>query len=225
MNPFFARPVQEPIVTFKTTQAMPQFYVVAVDLGNLHDSTAITVLEVSEAQEIEYHSTPFQPVPAEIRRKQELSYLVRLMHRPRIGTGYPVIIDQIKAIIEDLTAMRKPPVLIVDATGLGAPVVQRMRELGMKPTGLTITAGQNATLTGQDWTAPKGLIVGELRLAMHRKLLKVAQGFAARETLAAELAAFTAKLSPSGRATFEAAGAEHDDTVLSLGLAIIAAKN
>jgi hypothetical protein len=52
----------------------------------------------------------------------------------------------------------------------------------------------------------------------------VAQGFAARETLETELSAFTAKLSASGRATFEAAGSEHDDTVLSLSMAVLAAK-
>jgi hypothetical protein len=59
---------------------------------------------------------------------------------------------------------------------------------------------------------------------MHRKRLKVAQGFSARETLETELGAFTAKLSPSGKATFEVAGSEQDDTVLSLSMAVLAAK-
>jgi hypothetical protein len=108
--------------------------------------------------------------------------------------------------------MAKPPLLIVDATGLGAPVVQRAREVGLTPIGLTITGGENPSLRGRDWTCPKGVLVGELRMVMHRKLLKVASGFPARETLQNELAVFTARLSPSGRATFEAAGSEHDDT-------------
>jgi hypothetical protein len=215
----------EPVASTERTEAMSRFFVVGVDLGNMADSTAITVLEVSRAWEISYLTAPFENIPKETRRKAELSFLVRLLHRPRIGVGFPAIIDQVRAILEDLPAMPEKPSLIVDATGLGAPVVQRMREMSMRPIGLTITGGNTAALTGRDWSCPKGLLVGELRLAMHRKLLRVAQGFAARETLQAELAAFTARLSPSGRATFEAAGSEHDDTVLSLALAVLAAKH
>jgi hypothetical protein len=49
-------------------------------------------------------------------------------------------------------------------------------------------------------------------------------GAAVRETLRDELQAFIPKLGNSGRATFEAAGSAHDDTVLSLSMAVLAAK-
>lgn len=98
------------------------------------------------------------------------------------------------------------------------------RKQGQRAINNAITAGQTTILSGNDWSVPKVLLVGELRLAMHRNPLKVAQGFAARETLATELAAFTAKLSPTGKASFEAAGSEHDDTVLSPSMAVLAAK-
>jgi hypothetical protein len=65
----------------------------------------------------------------------------------------------------------------------------------------------------------------DCRLAMHHKVLHIAQGFAERETLATELAACTARLLPSGRASFDAAGSEHDDAVLSLAMAIFVAKH
>ena len=61
--------------------------------------------------------------------------------------------------------------------------------------GLTITAGQTALMSGVNWSVPKALLVGELRLAMHKNKLKVAEGFASRETLRTELLAFSAKLS------------------------------
>ncbi len=60
---------------------------------------------------------------------------------------------------------------------------------------------------------------------MHQKRLKIAQGFAEREQLANEMASFTARLTASGRATFEAAGDEHDDSVMSLSYSILVAKN
>lgn len=218
-------PTSPPFLSVKHTDPQPWFYAVGVDLGSVNDSTAITVLEVQNSWEITYEHDYY--CTTEKKKERDLHYVVRLLHRPRLGTDYPKIIEQVRAIMQDLPAMPEKPVLAVDATGLGTPVLQEMRKLGMTPTpiGITITAGNTAELRYINWSVPKALLVGELRLMMHRKRLKIAQGFAARETLANELAAFTARLSPSGRATFEAAGNEHDDTVLSLSLALIAAKN
>lgn len=201
----------------------PLFFCVGVDLGSVNDLTAITVLEIGRGWELTNAHRDDGAV-FELKRQPDIHYLVRLLHRPRLGTSYPAIIEQVRAIMVDLPRMPQKPVLVFDGTGLGAPVVQMARRQGLKPISIAITAGQTATMTGMDWSVPKALLVGELRLAMHRKRLKIAQGFAARETLQTELAAFTAKLSPSGKATFAAAGSEHDDTVLSLSMAVLAAK-
>ena len=219
-----ARP---PKPTLRTAYLPPEpwFHSVGVDLGSVNDSTAITVLEVHRGWEVTNEHFDWTNTVREVRRELDLHYIVRLLHRPRLGTDYERIIDQVQSILDDLPRLPGGAVLAVDGTGLGAPVVQRMRQRGLHPIGVAITAGANATLTGRDWSVPKSMLVGELRLIMHRKRLKIAQGFAAREKLAAELAAFTARLSPSGRATFEAAGSEHDDTVLSLCIAFVAAKN
>jgi hypothetical protein len=224
VNPFFRKPSNEMEITKSTTEAIPDFYVVGVDLGSVNDSTAITVVEVATAYEITYGRTRFEPTAGEVKRERQLHYTVRLLHRPRLGTDYPRIVQQVAAIMEDLPPLRQQPVLVMDATGLGAPVVQLARQTGLKPIGVAITSGNNATLTGQNWSVPKAMLVGELRLALHQRRLQVAQ-FAQRDVLEKELAAFTAKLSASGRASFEAAGSEHDDTVLSLALAVFAGKN
>ena len=195
-------------------------FVVSVDLGNNNDSTAITVLEVTEAVTNFYQRGCSGPA---VKRVVDLTYLVAMMHRPALGVGYPRILDQVEAIMADLPAAPKLPILVFDATGLGAPVVQQARTRGMKAVGLTITSGATPSFSGMNWTVPKELLVGDLRLAMHNRIIKVAN-FPARERLEAELQAFTARLSPSGRATFAAAGAEHDDTVLSLSMAVVAAK-
>ena len=214
----------KPVEQIEYIEPRPYFYVVGVDLGSVNDSTAITVLEVGRGWEILNQWPEGYSVPVELRRTPDAHFLVRLLHRPRLGTSYPRIIEQVNAIVEDLPGMAKKPIVVFDGTGLGAPVVQMARKQGLDCIGIAITAGQTATLTGRNWSVPKALLVGELRLAMHRNRLKVAAGFAARETLQTELAAFHAKLSASGRATFSAAGQEHDDTVLSLSMAILAAK-
>ena len=201
----------------------PSFFVVGVDLGSVNDSTAISVVEVGQGFEVLSAHTPGGGV-FELKRQPDLHFLVRMLHRPRLGVTYPLIVDQVRSIMTELPPLPKAPVCVFDGSGLGMPVVQMARQGGLRCTSITITSGQTATLTGQDWSIPKALLVGELRLAMHRKRLKVAQGFADRETLATELASFTARLSPSGRASFSAAGSEHDDTVLSLSMAVLAGK-
>ncbi|WP_428490126.1 hypothetical protein [Rhodopila sp.] len=211
-------------LTTTITESLPDFYCVGVDLGSVNDSTAIAVVEVAKAFEVTHGRTKFQAVASEVKRVPRLHYTVRLLHRPRLGTEYPLVIQQIAAIIEDLPPMRAAPVLAIDATGLGQPIVQLARQRGLKPIGVAITAGNNASIASHGWSVPKALLVGELRLAMHQRRLSVAQ-FGARDVLERELSAFTAKLSASGRASFEAAGSEHDDSVLALALATFAAKH
>jgi len=220
-NNMFRKP--KPVEKTVFLPPKPLFWVVAVDLGSVNDSTAISVVEVGHGWEVLKGHT-WQGGVFEIKRQPDLHFLVRLMHRPRRGTPYPKIIEQVAGIMDELPPLPRAPLLVMDGTGLGMPVIQMARKQGLNAVSIAITAGQTATMTGRDWSVPKALLVGELRLAMHRKRLKVAQGFAARETLETELSAFTAKLSPSGRATFEAAGSEHDDTVLSLSMAVLAGK-
>jgi hypothetical protein len=189
----------------------------------VNDSTAIAVVEVGRGDEV-VEAWPWNGYNYEVRRTVDLHYTVRMLHRPRLGTSFPAIVAQVTSIMQDLPPMPKEAVLVFDGTGLGAPVVQMARKEGLKVISIAITAGQTALLSGRDRSVPKALLVGELRLAMHRNRLKVAEGFAARETFRDELQAFTAKLSNSGRATFESAGSEHDDTVSSPSMAVLAAK-
>lgn len=216
--------VPAPRLYMTSTPPKPLCFIVAVDLGSVNDSTAISVVEIQQVNEVT-EAYPVQGLPWEVSKKEHFHYIVRNLIRPRLGTSYPVIISQIAAIVGALPKFTQPNLLVLDGTGLGAPVVQSARQQGLKCISIAITAGQTASLHGKNWTVPKALLVGDLRLAMHQKTLHVAQGFAERETLATELAAFTARLSASGRASFEAAGSEHDDTVLSLAMAIFVAKN
>ncbi len=186
-DPFLPPVKAEMTITKTLTEAVPDFFVVGVDLGSVNDSTAISVVEVGKASEITHGQTRFEPFPGEIKRETVLNYTVRLLHRPRLGTDYPLVIRQVAAIMDELPPLRQSPILVMDATGLGAPVVQLARQQRLQPIGVAITAGNNASLTGNNWGVPKALLVGELRLALHQRRLQVAQGFAAREVLEREL--------------------------------------
>lgn len=217
-----------PLTKLEHIPPEPAFWVVGVDLANSVDRTAITVVEVHRGWAVTVEIAMWQNPNEkfEKHREEDLHYVVRNMIRPRQGVGYPEIIRQVQSVIQELPKLPDRTVLAVDETGLGAPVVASMRQSGLRPLGITITGGNAATLTGsRSWSVPKSLLVSELRLAMHQKRLKIAQGFAEREQLANEMAAFTARLTASGRATFEAAGDEFDDSVMSLSYSILAAKN
>jgi hypothetical protein len=206
------------------TPPSPFLWVVGCDLGSVNDSTAISVVSVERGYELT-NLYRWDGMFAGLKKKSnDLHFVVKHLHRPRLGTSYPAIIDEVKSILSQLPWLGRKPVLVVDATGLGTPVVHQMRKQGLNPIGLTITSGNTATMTGMNWNVTKSLLVGELRLAMHRKRLQVAQGFQARDRLEIELGAFQAKIGDSGRATFQASGTEHDDTVLSLSMAILAGK-
>ena len=207
MNALFPRPSVELIQTTEITDSLDEFFIVSADLGSMSDSTAITVMSVARAYEITKVRTKFEPIAREHKRRSILNMTVRLIHRPRLGVAYPAIVEQVASIMGELPPMPKPPMLVMDATGLGAPVVQLARQRGLRPIGLTITAGNNATLTGNAWSVPKALLISETRIALEQRRLVVAQ-FPGREVLERELMAFTAKLSASGRASFEAAGGE-----------------
>ena len=201
----------------------PAFYSVGIDWGSVNDSTAISILEVWKGWEI-INGYPYgSQIPFQIKKSPDLHFLVRMVHRPRLAISYPVMLQQVASIMDELPHLPSKPLIAMDGTGLGAPVVQQARKQGLRAISIAITSGQVANVSGMDWSVPKGLLVGELRLAMHRQRLKIAQGFQEREQLLTELQAFTAKLSASGRATFAAAGTEHDDEVLSLSLALFAA--
>ncbi len=86
-----------------------------VDLGQAQDPTAIAVAEMREP---EIH--------------------VRHLERLPLGTPYPKVIERVAAIVETLPGAD----LLVDATGVGRPVIDQMRETGLEPVPVTITGGR-----------------------------------------------------------------------------------
>ncbi|MCU1238953.1 MAG: hypothetical protein JWP63_6920, partial [Candidatus Solibacter sp.] len=79
-------------------------YFVGLDLGRRHDFTALVVVE-REAH----------PRAATLR--------VRYVERIPLGTEYVGVVERVRRVVES-PALRGQRNLIVDATGLGGPVVE-----------------------------------------------------------------------------------------------------
>jgi hypothetical protein len=161
-----------------------------VDLGQAQDPTAIAVAEMREP---EIH--------------------VRHLERVPLGTPYPQVIERITALVGKLPGAA----LIVDATGLGRPVIDQMREGGLEPIPVTITGGRFMSFDGDMWRVPKKALLRPLVAASEAGRLKVAKGLREAGAFKRELQAFQRRITARGYSAFGGVG-EHDDLVIAAAL-------
>lgn len=204
------------------TEALPRGFVVGVDLGQSKDYTAIVVIERRIATETTFARARFEPIPNVVERREVVHHSLVFLHRPALGTPYPKIIDQVRAILADLPTRPERPVLVVDATGVGRPCVDLFRKEGLDPIALTITGGEQVNkITSRDVRVPKRILAGLLQVVLQTGRLKIAKGLPNVETLINELENFKVKISVSGNESFEAwRESVHDDLVLATAMAV-----
>ena len=213
---------------------------VGVDLGQARDRTAIVVVE----RLVYTPPTPPAPPPPETspvppRRKRylldqspplvwpvpppappppepELRYHVRHGERLRLGTPYPRVVERVRWILDNLGA---DAALVVDATGVGRPVVDLFETARVYPIAVTITAGEAMVQDGHRYRVPKRDLVTSIEVLLQERRLKIGRDVPDSTAIVDELLSFRAGVSTSGRTSFGAEGASHDDLVIALGLA------
>jgi len=192
------------------------FYV-GLDLGQSNDYTALAVIE---------------KVGREGDRDDPDLHLRHLERYP-LRTPYPDMVARVAALVEDpkLSSTHldrrlerrvlEEPELLVDATGVGRPVVDLFKERGLWYKAITITGGNRVTATGGGYGVPKRDLIGALEVPFHSGRLKVAAGLRLWETLRSELQTFRRKVSlTTGMDTYEHwRKGDHDDLVLAAALA------
>jgi hypothetical protein len=180
------------------------FYI-GVDLGQKHDHTAIAIIERESARHVNTR-TLFAPL-----KPQMPKLFVRRVERIALGTPYPRIAERIRQIThEPLLAGRCA--LAIDATGLGAPVVDMLREpgLGCEMLAVTITGGTRESRQGMmQIGVPRRDLISGVQLLLEKECLRIARHMPESGALFRELLAMR-----TDRDT-----AEHDDLVLALALA------
>ena len=187
---------------------------VGLDLGQANDWTAISVVDVGG------------PPDAVKRQAQGLEvkpiYRVRTLVRAALGTPYPVIVKQ----VNDWLAKLKPrsPSLVIDATGVGRPVVDMFDAYGVHSMAVTITGGDHTNQDGRHIRVPKKDLVGTCTKLFQTERLRIQESLPLRDTFVRELNSFRMKQSAAGHISYDAREGEHDDLVLSVGLAVWAAE-
>ncbi len=167
-------------------------FILGLDLGQARDYTALAIIEKPEGA----------------------IYHVRRLERTR-GTPYPDVVSRVKEILEKLPGAA----LVVDATGVGAPVVDAFRQAGLKPIAIYIHGGDRVTRDGDTYRVSKRDLVGVLQVLLQNQRLKIARG-PLSDTLANEMLNFKVKIDPATAHDSYSAWreAEHDDLVLATAL-------
>lgn len=188
-----------------------------VDLGQSHDYTAITVVE-------RIHR----------RRDGETRVIYRLGHldRLQLGTSYPEQVETIKQLRERLLgnsvhiggeATREASVeIIVDATGVGRPVVDMLQKEGLKVRPVVITGGDKETHTDGFYRVPKRNLVSVGQVLLQTGRLVIQRTLPLAGLLTKEMFAFKVQVSRAGHDSYGNDWREndHDDLVLAALLAV-----
>src|SRR5215467_6995012 len=130
-------------------------YFVGLDLGQSLDPTALAVLEKAERQ------GDWDAVAYGYRTVQSLQ--LRHLERIPLGTSYPNVVERVAQVMQSRALANGRRHLIVDATGVGRPVVDLLRKERMdcRIEPATITSGNAEGMSGGYHRVPKrDLIVG-----------------------------------------------------------------
>lgn len=218
----------------------PTLVTLGVDFGQKADPTAIVVAQIVRTKLA-------WPDPAKeaiawwtmTEERTETRFIGRRVERLPLGTSYPKVAKRVADIVAGIHDLRphnlapsRGPTIIADATGLGTPVLDILKEelavrrLACRVTGATFTHGQRLTGDVGDpaITVGKGYLVSRLQSLLQTDridLPRTAEAIALKE----KLLNYDIKVDPDGDAKFGAfKTGTHDDLATALGLAVLADK-
>ena len=177
-------------------------YIGGLDVGQVTDPAALAVLRKDGAGE-------------------DATYVLGLLHRFPLRTLYPDLVRQVGEMMT--RGELKGAALAIDKTGVGAGVVDMVREkLTETPLfPIVITSGQQTTQAEDgSYGVPKKDLVGAALLLLHSGRLVFAEDLHYGKLLYKELQNFQMKITTAGNEVFGAwREGQHDDLVLAVALA------
>jgi hypothetical protein len=193
----------------------PARFCVGLDLGRQSDFSALASLE--------------WPEPPAGHERPERVYDCTTLRRWSLGTPYLDVAHDAAAFFLSLPAYGPPPLLVIDATGVGDSVYElvwhEMGRLGVEGGVIAVTITHGSAVTQRPdgpgrWNVAKKALVSNLQALMGRRRLRVASALPDAKVLLREFDSFTVKITDSANESFEAwRERDHDDLVLAVALA------
>ena len=189
-------------------------YFIGLDLGQVRDPSAIAVLERTEIS-VGRSPVTFEPIV-------EKRFSFRHLESLPLGLDYPSQVEHVRTLVQRPELAQSVTTLIVDATGVGRPVVDLLRRAALpcRVMPVIITGGDRETCESGIWHVPKRDLITGLLVLFQRGEIEICGHLAESDTLARELGAMRIKVSLRGQDTYGAwREGEHDDLVLAAALA------
>ena len=166
------------------------------------------VLGYDVAQSVDYSAVV-------INEYDGLTHSIRHIQRMEPNTEYP---DQVHLILQLLKHSHIDCVCL-DASGVGRPVLDMLRKEHIRPVGIVISGGREATFKGRLWTVPKTDLVTTTILAFQNNLIRIAK-LPETKILLNELNQYEITIAKNGHTGFSAPSGKHDDVIMALFLSI-----
>lgn len=180
-----------------------------IDIGQAVDPTAIVVIET------------FFPEKLNAEDRPEKQHQIRWIEKIPLGTSYLSVVDRIATVAEAASVISSP-IMILDATGVGRPVFDMLRQrTSISLRAVTFTGADKLKKTGTySYKVPKRDLVTALEVVLQSRRLHAIPACPLQEDLRAELGSFEVNLSDRGHDTYDGASGKHDDLVSALALAV-----
>jgi hypothetical protein len=182
---------------------------IGIDIGQAVDPTAIIVVE------------SYLPEPERTEDRPEIQHQIRWIEKVPLGTSYLQVVERITVVAERCVFIGHPT-MVVDATGVGRPVVDMLRKRSKASLrAVTFTGGDKEKKSdAYSSRVPKRDLVTALEVVLQSRRLHVVPDCPLQEDLAAELQSFEVNLNARGHDTYDGASGKHDDLVSALMLAL-----
>jgi hypothetical protein len=176
------------------------------------DNTAIVALD------------SYLPEQSHIDDRPEKIHLIRWLEKIPLGTHYEKVVDRIATVAEDASTIDRTRI-VIDATGVGKPVVDMLRKrTRVSVFAVTFTGGADENqIDAYASRVPKRDLVTALEVVLQGRRLHTVPDLPLVEDLRAELSHFEVNISARGHDTYDASSGKHDDLVMALCLATWAA--
>ena len=181
-------------------------------LGKNQDHSSLAVIERRELVFPER-----DPVTMEFRR--EVWNVLRHLQRVPLHTPYPDVVELVRRLVS-LPELARRTTLVVDATEVGNPVVDLLRQakLPCSLVPVTITSGDRETSDARGYGVPKRDLIVGLQVAFQKRWIRMAGGARELQAFRKELMDIRVHVSAqTGYDRYAAPG--HDDLALAAALA------
>jgi hypothetical protein len=181
-------------------------FAIGLDLAQVRDYSAFAIVERVQTSNIDH-------------TEGALEYHVRHLSRFELGTPYTEIVMRIGELLNG-RELRDRTRLVLDRTGVGAPVADMFLHAGQNPFSICFTSGNRETSRGRTLCVPRNYFVSILQILLQAGRLKISNALQVAPVLERELLRFSLRhraadedLSDCWREN------DHDDLVFAVAMA------